>query len=82
MYHALFNPPKVAGKCDIDGSELYQRDDDKPETVERRIRVYGEQTAPLIEYYTKRSLLAEVDGTQEIDIVTGQLVEAINKKKK
>jgi adenylate kinase len=79
VYHALFNPPKETGKCDIDGSELYQRDDDKPETVERRIRVYTEQTSPLIEYYTKRGLLAEVDGTQEIDTVTGQLVGAIKK---
>jgi adenylate kinase len=79
VYHAVFNPPKVAGKCDIDGSELYQRDDDKPETVERRIHVYSEQTAPLIEYYQKRDLLVEVDGTQEIEVVKGQLIEAIKK---
>ncbi len=51
IYHQKFNPPKVAGKCDIDGSDLYQREDDKVETVARRINVYFEQTAPLVDYY-------------------------------
>jgi adenylate kinase len=79
IYHEKYNPPKVVGQCDIDGSELYQRDDDKTETVARRIQVYTQQTAPLIEYYQQRGLLAEIDGTQEIDEVSRQLLEAIAK---
>jgi len=79
VYHAKYNPPAVAGKCDIDGSELYQRDDDKPETVESRIRVYMEKTSPLIAFYRERGLLAEIDGTQQIDKVTADLMAAIGK---
>jgi adenylate kinase len=80
VYHEKFNPPQVAGVCDIDGSELYQREDDKSETVKRRIQVYMEQTAPLIAYYQGRGLLAELDGTQEIDVVGQQLLAAIAQK--
>lgn len=79
VYHSKYNPPKQAGICDIDGSELYQREDDQPATVERRIKVYVEQTAPLIEYYQKKQLLVEVDGTQPIEVVTEQMMSAINK---
>jgi adenylate kinase len=80
VFHEKFNPPKVAGVCDIDGSQLYQREDDKSETVKRRIQVYMEQTAPLIAYYQARGLLAELDGTQEIDVVGRQLLAAIAQK--
>lgn len=80
IYHAQYNPPKVAGICDEDGSELYQREDDKPETVERRIRVYLEQTSPLIEHYRQTGLLVEVDGTQPIEQVTRELLAAIQGK--
>ena len=66
VYHALYNPPKVKWVDDIDGTPLYQREDDKPETVQRRIDVYYEQTAPLIDYYRQAGLLVEIDGTQEI----------------
>ncbi len=79
VYHVVFNPPQVTGKCDVDGMELYQREDDQPATVERRIRVYLEQTSPLIEYYRERGLLREVDGTQAIDQVTADLLAAIQK---
>jgi adenylate kinase len=78
-YHLIYHAPKVAGICDEDGSELYQRDDDKPETVRQRIKVYFEQTAPLIEYYTKLKLLIEVDGTQSIENVTKDMLKAIGK---
>jgi adenylate kinase len=78
IYHEKNNPPKVAGICDLDGSALYQRDDDKLETVKHRIQVYQEQTAPLIEYYRQRGLLAQVDGTIGIDLVTDHLVKAID----
>jgi adenylate kinase len=60
---------------------LYQRDDDKAETVARRIKVYFEQTAPLIEYYREKQLLAEIDGTQPIEKVSEQLMAVIPGKK-
>lgn len=77
IYHEKYNPPRVPGRCDVDGSELYQRDDDRAETVRRRIQVYLEQTAPLIEYYRQRGLLIEVDGTQSIEAVTATLLKAV-----
>jgi adenylate kinase len=78
IFHEKFNPPKMAGVCDYDGSELYQREDDKTETVIRRIRVYLEQTMPLIEYYRQQDVLLEVDGNQAIDQVTGDLLNALS----
>lgn len=80
VFHEKFNPPKVQGVCDYDGSELYQRDDDRPETVKRRIHVYLEQTAPLIEYYRKSGKLFEIDGAQSIDLVTKNLLEVLSRK--
>lgn len=77
VYHQKYNPPKQADVCDIDGSELYQREDDKAETVQKRIDVYQKQTAPLIEYYSKQGLIHEVDGTLDIDQVTKQLLAAL-----
>ncbi len=62
-YHVDFNPPKVAGKCDIDGSDLIQRDDDKPEVVRNRLDVYHRQTSPLVDYYEDKGLLRRFDGT-------------------
>jgi adenylate kinase len=81
VYHEKHNPPKNPGKCDVDGSELYQREDDKPATVENRIRVYMNQTSPLIEYYRQKGLLGEIDGMQPIDDVTTDLMAAIAKGK-
>ena len=68
-YHIVFNPTKQEGICDSCGGELILRDDDKPETVKKRLNVYHEQTQPLIEYYTAAGVLREVDGTQDIDKV-------------
>jgi len=79
IYHQVFNPPKEAAKCDYDGSELYQRDDDKVETVTKRIRVYLEQTMPLVEYYRKGGKLAEIDGTKAVEQVTKDLLAALEK---
>lgn len=79
VFHEKFNPPQKKGVCDFDGSELYQRDDDKPETVARRIKVYFEQTSPLIDYYRSRGLLAEIDGTLSIDEVTQKMLAAIER---
>jgi len=79
VFHATFNPPQKDGICDLDGSELYQRDDDKVETVTRRIQVYAEQTAPLIAYYRKAGKLIEIDGAKPIEQVTTALVKALEK---
>lgn len=80
VYHEVHNPPREPGVCDVDGSELYQREDDKPETVAERIRVYLEQTAPLIAFFDGLSLLRRVNGDQDIDEVTEELLEAISEK--
>lgn len=77
MYHAVFDPPKVKGTCDKCGGNLYQRADDKPEIQKRRIDVYMEQTAPLIEWYNERGLLVEIDGEQSIEQVGIELLAAI-----
>jgi adenylate kinase len=77
-YHIHFNPPKQPGVCDKDGGELYQRDDDKPETVRKRLQVYWEQTSPLIDYYRKRGLLVEIDGDQLIETVQEDLRAAVS----
>ena len=79
IYHEKFNPPKQAGICDVDGSEVYQRDDDKVETVTKRIRVYLEQTMPLVDYYRKVGKLFEIDGTQAMEQVTKELLGALEK---
>jgi adenylate kinase len=79
VFHEKYNPPRQPGICDFDGSELYQREDDKAETVKRRIRVYLEQTQPLIEYYRQRGVLVEIDGQQPIDQVTSKLLAAIQR---
>jgi adenylate kinase len=77
VYHALYNPPKVKWVDDVDGSPLYQRDDDKPETVLHRINVYYDQTSPLIDHYRQAGTLIEVDGTQEIEQVTEDLLKVV-----
>jgi adenylate kinase len=64
VYHVDFDPPKHEGRCDVDGSRLVQREDDKPETVAKRLAVYHEQTEPLIGYYEDQGLLRRFDGTR------------------
>jgi len=80
-YHAVFNPPRVPGKCDACGGELYQRADDTRETHRRRIEVYLQQTAPLIAFYRVRGLLVEIDGEQDIAGVETQLTQAVRRVK-
>lgn len=77
VFHKQHNPPREPGVCDFDGSELYQREDDKPETVAHRIQVYEGQTRPLAAYYRERGNLVEVDGNQPIDTVTAELVDLL-----
>jgi adenylate kinase len=79
VYHEEFSPPKVEGKCDIDGSVLFQRPDDTAETVAKRIQVYLEQTMPLVEYYRARHKLVEINGALPIDQVTHSLLAVIRK---
>ena len=76
-YHVKFNPPKVAGVCDKDGGELYQRDDDNETTVQNRLKVYWDQTSPLVGYYKNTGVLVDIDGDQDIDTVTEALKAAV-----
>ncbi len=69
VYHVVFNPPKAEGVCDVCSSPLYQREDDSEKTVSNRLRVYHEQTAPLVDYYESRGLLKNVDGNGSPDEV-------------
>mgnify|MGYP005980441305 FL=1 len=78
-YHIEFNPTKVEGICDACGEKLILRDDDKPETVKNRLSVYHEQTQPLIDYYSKKGVLAEVDGTQSMENVFNAIVDVLGK---
>ena len=73
-YHILFNPTKEEGVCDACGSRTVLREDDKPETVQKRLAVYHEQTQPLIDYYKKQNILKTVDGTQPMDDVFSDIV--------
>lgn len=76
-YHVIHIPTKVEGICDRCGSKLILRDDDKPETVKKRLVVYHEQTKPLIDYYTKEHVLVEVDGTQDMEAVFQNIVDVL-----
>ena len=76
-YHVVFNPTKVEGKCDVCGESLILRDDDKPETVKKRLEVYHTQTQPLIDFYSARKVLVEVDGTQSMDKVFDDIMKIL-----
>jgi len=77
VYHVVNIPPKEAGVCDRCGGELYQRDDDQEETIRKRIQVYMEQTAPLLDYYAKSGKLTEVSGDLDIDVVFASICDVI-----
>lgn len=76
-YHVQFNPTKVDGICDACGGELILRDDDKPETVTKRLEVYHNQTKPLIDYYTKAGKVVEVDGTLDVADVFAAIIKIL-----
>lgn len=78
-YHVKFNPPIFEGKCDICGSDIIQRKDDKEETVRERLEIYDQQTEPLIKYYKDRNILAVVDGTQAINDVFKNICEILGR---
>ena len=79
IFNGKTNPPKEAGKCDFDASDLYQRDDDTAATVKHRIQVYMNQSLPLISYYRERGKLVEIDGMRPIEEVTQALMDALKK---
>lgn len=76
-FHVEFDPPAKEGVCDLCGGELYQRDDDRPETIRRRLEVYHAQTRPLVEYYTSQDLLRVVVGTGTVTEVTARAIAAL-----
>jgi adenylate kinase len=76
-YHIVHNPPKVAGRCDREGAELIQRPDDRPATVTNRLKVYFDQTTPLIEHYTRKGVVSEVNGDQDIEKVYAEIAAAL-----
>lgn len=76
-YHTIFNPPVNIGMCDKCGSEIYQRDDDKEETIEARLKVYEQETFPLVEYYSRKGLYRPVDGKGSVDQITMTIVGTI-----
>ena len=78
-YHIQFNPPKVEGKCDACGADLYQRADDTEETVMERIQAYHAQTQPLIDYYDKKGIVVTVLGVGDIKAIFGNVAEALDK---
>ena len=78
-YHIVYNAPKTEGVCDNCGSELVQREDDKPETVLNRLSVYHKETQPLIDYYNQKGKVAEIDGTQDLNAVFADIEKVLNK---
>jgi len=78
VYHLLFNPPKIDKKCDLCGGELYQRDDDKEETVRKRLKVYKKDTEPLINYYKGKGILKTIDGSKDIEDVKNLIEHTIS----
>ncbi|MEM4687882.1 MAG: adenylate kinase, partial [Thermofilaceae archaeon] len=77
IYHVKYMPPKVPGVCDRCGGELYQREDDKPEVVLRRLEVYRQQFAPIINYYKERNLIVDIDASDQAEIVIPRVIEAL-----
>ncbi|MBA2574352.1 MAG: adenylate kinase [Actinomycetota bacterium] len=77
VWHLDFDPPREPGTCDVDGGELFQRDDDLPETILRRLDVYAEQTAPLVDYYRDAGLLQSITAQGEVDEITQLAIEAL-----
>lgn len=77
-FHLAFHPPQAEGICDACGGELYQRRDDSPEVIPERLAAYDAQTAPLVDYYSKRGLVRTVDGTGAMDDIYERIIEALS----
>ena len=76
-YHVKFDPPRKVGICDVCGGPLFQRNDDQEETIRKRLQVYSEQTAPLIDYYRQAGVLMELDGMQPIPLVKQKILSLL-----
>jgi adenylate kinase len=77
VWHMEFDPPSEEGVCDVDGGELFQRDDDKPDTIRRRLEVYSEQTAPLVGFFQNAGLLRSIKAQGPVDEITERAIEAL-----
>jgi adenylate kinase len=77
VWHVEFDPPKVDGVCDVDGGELFQRDDDLPETVRRRLEVYADETSPLIGFYDSLGLLTKISASGPVEEITKRAIAAL-----
>ena len=77
IWHLDFDPPRTTGVCDLDQGELYQRDDDKAETIANRLEVYAESTAPLVAFYADHGVLIGIDATGPVDDVTQRAIDAL-----
>ena len=77
IWHVDFDPPEVPGICDLDGGQLYQRDDDQADTISNRLAVYAQQTAPLVNHYASRGVLIGLDATGPVDDVTERAIDAL-----
>lgn len=80
MYHIKFDPPKTVNNCDKCGGELFQRDDDKEETIKNRLSVYHAQTAPLLDFYGKKGMVVKIDGTKAPDEIFKSLINVLEGK--
>ena len=81
VYHAASNPPVVNGTCDACGGRVIQRDDDKPEAIKRRLALFDEQTAPLIDFYDAQGKLVRVNGDRAIDVVNAEILEIVRHRR-
>ncbi len=79
IYHIKFMPPKVEGVCDICGGELYQREDDKPEVIKRRLELYRRQFKPILDFYRAKGILVDVDASEQADVVIPRIVEVLKR---
>jgi len=80
IYHVKYMPPKVSGVCDRCGGALYQREDDKPEVIARRLEVYRQQFAPIIEYYRRRGVLVDVDASEQAEVVVPRVLKLLENR--
>ncbi len=77
IWHVDFDPPQTSDRCDLDGGELFQREDDRAETIAKRLQVYAAQTAPLVAYYARRGVLVGIDATGPVDDITSRAIDAL-----
>ncbi|RLE96290.1 MAG: adenylate kinase [Thermoprotei archaeon] len=80
IYHVKYMPPRVPGRCDRCGGELYQREDDRPEVIRRRLELYRRQFKPIIEYYRRKGILVDVDASDQAEVVVPRIIEVLKSK--